>query len=135
MADKSVPQLTALTTLASGDLFHVVRGGIDYKMDYDELITAFLGNMFYPFTQTTIAYTLLATDETVECTSGTYAVTLPTAVGKTGKVYYIKNSGTGVISINTTTGQTIDGGAGGSITLAQYDALFVQSNGTNWIIK
>ncbi len=37
MADKSVPQLTAITSTTSGDLYHVVRSSIDYKIDYDDL--------------------------------------------------------------------------------------------------
>lgn len=135
MADKSIPQLTALTTLASGDLFHVVRSNIDYKMDYDELMTAMLANLLYPFVQKSSNYTLLTTDETVECTSGTFTITLPTAVSATGKCYYIKNSGVGVITINTTSSQTIDGNASGTLTLNSMDAMLVQSNGSNWIIK
>lgn len=39
MADKSVPQLNAITSVASGDLFHVVRSNIDYKLDYDNLLS------------------------------------------------------------------------------------------------
>lgn len=37
MADKSVPQLTAVTSTTSGDLYHVVRSNIDYKIDFDDL--------------------------------------------------------------------------------------------------
>ena len=135
MADKSIPQLTALTTLTSGDLFHVVRSNIDYKMDYDELMTAMLANLLYPFVQKSSNYTLTTSDETVECTSGTFAITRPTAVSVSGKCYYIKNSGVGVITINTTSSQTIDGNASGTLTLNSMDAMLVQSNGSNWIIK
>lgn len=37
MADKSVPQLTAKTSTTSGDLYHLVRSNIDYKIDFDDL--------------------------------------------------------------------------------------------------
>ena len=92
------------------------------------------GSVSKSYVAKTGAYTLTATDYTVDCTSGTYAITLPTAASITGRIYNIKNSGTGVITMNTTSSQTIDGGASGTITLNQYDNLQVQSNGTNWII-
>lgn len=81
-------------------------------------------------------YTLTANDWTVDCTSGTFAVTLPTAVGITGRTYNIKNSGTGVITINTTGGQTVDDQISGYWTLgaSSYANMCVQSDGTNWII-
>jgi hypothetical protein len=76
--------------------------------------------------------TLDATDFMVECTSGTYSVTLPTAVGISGKQYTIKNSGTGVVTIDADGTETIDG----SLTkaLVQYNSLTIMSNNTGWII-
>ena len=43
MADKSVPQLTAKTSSISGDLYHLVRDNVDYKIDFDDLQTSILG--------------------------------------------------------------------------------------------
>lgn len=80
------------------------------------------------------AYTLKDWDYTVNITGNSFAVTLPTAIGRQGKVYTIKNSGTGTITINTTASQTIDGSTSGSLSLPQYGKLMVQSNNTNWII-
>jgi len=80
-------------------------------------------------------YTLTTADYGVLCTSGTFAVTLPTAVGVTGQEYNIVNTGTGVITLNTTSAQTISGEASGTITLNQYDSLGVVSDNANWIIK
>ncbi len=77
--------------------------------------------------------TLDATDYLIDCTSGTFTVTLPTAVGITGREYVIKNSGTGVITIGTTTAQTIDGVTTWTLP-AQYDFYKVTSDGANWII-
>ena len=79
-------------------------------------------------------YAILATDWMVNCTSGTFTVTLLTAVGRAGQIFTIKNSGTGTITIATTSSQTIDGGASASIILNQYQALSVMSDGANWII-
>lgn len=82
----------------------------------------------------TASYTLLQTDYTVEVTANSVTLTLPTAVGKAGQIYNLKNSGTGIVTMNTTSSQTIDGSVSGVLTLAQYENLTVQSNGTNWII-
>ncbi len=86
------------------------------------------------YTAKTSAYTLSNTDYTVNCTSGTFALTLPTAIGITGKLFVLNNSGTGTITLNTTSSQTIDGSASGTLTLAQYKNYTVQSDGSNWIV-
>lgn len=78
--------------------------------------------------------TLDSTDELVNVTSGTFTVTLPTAVGFTQQ-YTVKNSGTGITTIATTSSQTIDGAASGSLNLTQGDSYTFRSNGANWIIE
>jgi len=65
-----------------------------------------LGGITLPYVGKTSTYTILDTDYFVDC-SGTFTVTLPTAVGVAGKVYVIKNSGSGSITVNTTSSQTI----------------------------
>jgi hypothetical protein len=63
-----------------------------------------------------------------------YTITLPTAVGITGRSYIIKsnlNSGI-LLTVGTTSSQTIDGST--SITLSRFAALHVISNGSNWEI-
>lgn len=77
-------------------------------------------------------YTILDDDNTINCTANTFTVTLP--VGVLGKIYNIKNSGSGIITINTTGGATIDEYASGEVTLDQYANIQLQSDGTNWII-
>jgi hypothetical protein len=79
-------------------------------------------------------YTVLDTDHTVRVTSGTFDLTLLSAVGNTGRIFNLKNSGTGVVTLLTTAGQLIDAYASGDIVLYQYDNITVQSDGTNWII-
>jgi hypothetical protein len=91
-------------------------------------------SMLKPYIAKTADYTLTTTDYTVNVTANSVNITLPTAVGFAGQVYNIKNSGTGVITLLTTSSQTIDGGASGSITLDQYENLTVQSDGANWMI-
>jgi hypothetical protein len=87
------------------------------------------------YTAKTSAYPVVAaTDYCIDCTSGTFTVTLPTAVGIVGQQFVIKNSSAGTITIATTSAQTIDGSASGAIALGQYDSLSVLSDGANWII-
>lgn len=88
----------------------------------------------FPYVAKTATYTITNSDHTVNCTANSFTVTLPTAVGIVGRQYIIKNSGTGIITINTTSSQTIDGQASGSLTLNNPDALTVMSDGANWII-
>lgn len=84
------------------------------------------------YTAQTSTYAILATDCTVDCTSGSFTVTLPTAVGATGKIYNIKNSGAGTITVATTSAQTVDGATPPTLTAGVN--LTVQSTGANWII-
>jgi len=94
---------------------------------------SFTGSIAKSYAAKTSTYTITSTDHTIDCTSGTFTVTLPTAASITGRMYIIKNSGTGVITIATTSSQTIDGAT--SYTLGtQYGSITVQSNGTNWIV-
>jgi len=79
-------------------------------------------------------YSVLKTDYTIDCTgNGTFTVTLPTAANIAGRIYVIKNSGSGVITVATTSSQTIDGSTTNSLS-TQYSRVTVQSNGANWII-
>ena len=77
-------------------------------------------------------YTIVNSDSIIECTSGTFTATLPTAIGIAGKTYNIKNSGTGLITIEGTSSQTIDRLL--TIALSQDENLTVASNGADWII-
>jgi len=92
----------------------------------------FTGAVSFPYRAITALTTLDNTDYTIDCTANSFTVTLPTAVGITGRVYNIKNSGTGSIVVATTSSQTIDGQL--TQTLSQYDAITVVSNGANFII-
>lgn len=78
-------------------------------------------------------YTLTSDDNTVECTTNSFTISLPTSIGITSKVYSIKNSGSGTITIDAFGTETIDGEL--SHILLNKESLTIQSNGTNWIIK
>lgn len=73
----------------------------------------------------TAAYTATATDDVITCGAGneTFTVDLPVPVNK--KVYYVKNVGTGLITVDaqTTGSTTIDGQ--NTQQLVQFDTLMV----------
>jgi len=81
----------------------------------------------------TANYTLTATDGVIDFTSGSSTATLPTAVGISGKRYFIKNSGSGVTTIATTSSQTIDG-ISGLVLFNQNSTAVLVSDGANWKI-
>jgi len=76
--------------------------------------------------------TLNDTHGTVNCTGTTYTVTLPTAVGISGRQYTIKNSASGNITIDGNGTETIDGSL--TAVLIPYTSLTVVSDNANWII-
>lgn len=92
------------------------------------------GSFARAYVAKTANYTLTATDSVVNCTANTFNITLPTAVSIAGREYVIKNVGTGIISMLTTSSQTIDGVASGVLTLVQWDSMTVVSDGANWIV-
>lgn len=89
-----------------------------------------LGGVTFPSTGLTSSYTIGVNDYLVDVTGNTVTITLPTSVGINGKNYIVKNSGTGVVTVSTTSGQTIDGSS--SKTLNNNDSIEVVSDGTNW---
>lgn len=91
------------------------------------------GSIVLPYATASSTYAIRTQDYLVNFTSGTFTATLPTAVGCTGKEYRLKNSGTGVITIATTSSQTIDGATTYSLG-SQWKYVSVVSTGVNWII-
>lgn len=95
---------------------------------------AFSGSLNLSYVAKTANYTLTGSDFSVDCTSNSFTLTLPTAVSATGRIYALTNTGTGTITLATTSSQTISGEASGAITLLQYESIMVQSNNANWSI-
>jgi hypothetical protein len=95
--------------------------------------TSITGALSLSYVAKTANYTATASDYTIDCTSGTFTVTLPTAVGCTGRIYVIKNSGAGTITIATTSSQTIDGITTQTLSTPNSSYMVQSTNGT-WII-
>lgn len=99
------------------------------------------GDILPAYVAKTGTYTATASDYTINCTANTFTVTLPTAIGITGRIYKIVNSGSGTITIGTTSSQTFTNinatpttlslAAVGAGAITQYE---VQSNGANWLV-
>ena len=92
------------------------------------------GGLQTNYQQHATAYTLQLSDYTIELmASVSGGVTLPTAVGNTGKIFVIVNSYAGTNNVYTTSSQNIGSGTYYTLT-AQYKYIQVQSNGTMWQI-
>jgi len=78
------------------------------------------------------AYTALITDDIIECGSGTFTITLPTAVGNVGKVFWIRKAkaATGTTTVDGNAAETIDGAA--TQALLDSQGFGIYSDGANW---
>lgn len=89
------------------------------------------------FVAKTANYTLTATDGivTADSTSSAFTLTLPTAVGISGRIYTLFriNAGVNVVTVATTSSQTIGGSTTFALT-ATDSILEVVSDGANWRI-
>jgi len=119
--------LASIAGLAGTSGYLIKTGAGSWTLDtsthYSRIISVITTNTVATF-NSGVDYVYLA--------SNTISVTLPTAVANQS-IYTVKNKGTGVITINTTSSQTIDGSV--SITLpVQYEAVSLVSDGSNWNI-
>lgn len=73
-----------------------------------------------------------ATDYVYLCT-GTLTLTMPDATAGNTNLYTVKNVGTGVVTVNTTSAQTIDGSPTAILPL-QYTSIDLESDTANWNI-
>ena len=80
----------------------------------------------------TASGSVLTTDDIVIVNSSS-AVTLTMPNASTVKMYYIKNVGTGTVTINTVSSQTIDGDSN-LIMEFQWSAVQLSATGTEWLI-
>lgn len=115
-------RLTVLNT--SGNV------GIGTTAPTSRLHTA--GSFSAGYVAKTANYTATISDYTIDCTANTFTITLPTAVGIQGRIYNIKNTGTGVITVDANGTETIDGVL--TQTIVQWENLQIQSTNLSWII-
>jgi hypothetical protein len=111
-----------ITSIANNDIIRY-NSSLGYWENKNQSIFA--------YTAQTTTYNALASDYVIHCTSGTFTVNLPTAVGVQGKVYIVKNSGSGLITIDPNGTQTIDGAL--TYKIGGNESLKLMSTGANWI--
>jgi hypothetical protein len=97
-------------------------------------IEATNGSVVLPYATASATYAVKTSDYLLNFTSGTFTATLPTAVGCTGKHYIFKNTGSGIITIATTSSQTIDGVTTYVLAASLNKYVHVVSTGSNWIV-
>lgn len=82
-------------------------------------------------------YTATSSDETIlgNASTSNITITLPTAVGNTGKTFIVKkiDSTANSVIVATTSSQQIDGALTKTFT-TQYTGIQVQNDGSNWYI-
>ena len=91
-----------------------------------------LGSVTFPEKPISGTYTVGANDYLINCTANSFTVTLPTAVGIDGKIYIIKNSGSGTITVDANGSETIDGAL--TVSLKPNDVIQITSDNSNWKI-
>jgi len=117
------------TTLKGNDISIVGTGSIPTLTS-----TQFTTQSFSALTTAKTAnYTTAFNDYFIDCTSGTFTVTLQAAASYQGRVLIIKNSGAGTITVDGNGAETIDGAATYSLAV-QYATVQIMSDGTNWKI-
>ena len=126
----SIPTVLGYTPVTNARTLTINGTAYDLTADRSWTITA-SGKSINTVSVNTSAGSASSTDY-VYLASGTINITLPTAVGNQN-LYTIKNVGTGVITINTTSSQTIDGSLTAPIRV-QYLSLTLVSDGANWNI-
>jgi hypothetical protein len=122
----------AIGTLSAGDLILGTNNVARITIGATTGVINFSNSIELPYVTKTANYTLTDSDYTVNCTANTFTVTLPTAVGITGRIYNVKNSGTGLITLDAHSTETIDGAL--TQDISQWESLQVQSTSTGWII-
>ena len=98
-------------------------------------VTHFFKGIIKPITTKTADYTATLDDHTILCNDSNMMITLPTAVGNEGLVYNIKLIATlgwgDSVTVETYGSETIDGDSYYDFG-SQYDAITLQSDGSNW---
>jgi hypothetical protein len=90
----------------------------------------------YKYTATSDALTLDGTHHmvNVDATAGAVTITLPTAVGITGRVYIVRksDSSANAVIVDGDGAETINGATTYSLT-SQYQSVTIMSNGAGWM--
>jgi hypothetical protein len=90
------------------------------------------GGVVFPEITINSNYTATTEDYYINVSGGTFDITLPSAVPNRGRIYIIKNEGSGIINVLPQLGETIDNRT--DVLLTESNSLHVISDGINWVI-
>jgi hypothetical protein len=134
MADRTIPSLSAATSLNGTEQMPLIQAGADVRATTAQLAqfarTFSPGQQTFGVTTITTAYAVLLTDQVILATAAAGVPTFPTAVGALGQAFIFKNASGSSITPATTGGQTIDGSAPGAVT--NHSVLRIFSDNANW---
>ncbi len=120
-----------LAAVVDGVTIDIVAGALHQKSG------ALVSGHRYSLVSKTAAYTAALTDDVItgDTTAAGFTITLPTAVGIAGQKFTIKkiDAGANLLTVATTSSQTIDGLASKVIGTPQQALDFV-SDGANWLL-
>ena len=128
---KEVTTLDATDSLFLDD----VASDVPKKIAFSDFVTEVVSGSSTPLTaysEKTANYTLTSADYTINCTSNTFTITLPTAVGITGRCFEITNTGSGLITLDADGSETIQGDL--TQVIYQDECFVIRSTGANWIV-
>lgn len=119
-------------TLSAGTNITITNGGGSIS-----IAASSSASPAWTYTSQTTTYSAVVNDW-ILASGSSFTITLPTAVGQSGKSIVIQHNGTAltqVYTLNTTSAQTIGGIASGAYKLTTTgEVLIVLSDGTNWQI-
>lgn len=115
---------TSVVLLDQSQFSTTLQGGATAFITIQAGVSSVSGNFTIGSTSTVVL---------ANCSSAC-TVTLPTAVGVTGRVFSVKRTSTAAVTIATTSSQTIDG-AITQVLVQQYTSIDMISDGSNWSIE
>lgn len=131
--------LTQGTPAGLTELFRITNAGSVGILTNNPNSTLQVNGSFASATRTITANrTLDGTDNVIfaDTSAGGFTVTLPTAVGITGREYtVIKTSASNTLVFATTSSQTVNGAVPTTYNMTAIGSLTFISNGANWYVK
>lgn len=136
MAQKKITELQLISEVSDSLSIPGDNGIQTYRATAAQIAT-YMGKVLkFPVTSKTTTYAIANTDYAILCSGSAFTVTLPTAVGISGKPFIIKKTDfslTNIITIATTSSQTIDGVTTTTLN-TQNESVYLYSDGANWQI-
>lgn len=106
--------------------------GIFYKSGVLNTDWINLASVLPSLVQKTANYNPTIFDFTIQCTTNSFTITVPSAIGINGKIFNINNSGNGLITVVVVGGGLINGKSFQRIS--KGNSMSIQSNNLNYII-